>query len=63
MARYTNRTEAIEREIIGPIEAEEKRASLFDIGAIANQVLLSHEDGYQRDPDVDFWDIVCRNSL
>ena len=60
MTRYTTHTEAIQREIIEPIEASGvATAAEFDIDAIADQVLGSYEDGYacQVEHD-DFWQIV-----
>lgn len=58
MIRYTDRYEAIHREIIEPIEAGDATACEFDVDAIAAHVLLGHEDGYALDPDVDFWAVV-----
>ena len=59
MTRYTTHTEAIQREIIEPIEAGNATAAEFDIDAIADQVLGSHEDGYACQVEHDeFWQIV-----
>jgi len=55
--RYTDRTEAIEREIIVPIEAG-------DVDAIADEVLGDYEQGYacMVDPER-FWEIVAAHEL
>lgn len=62
MTRYTTRQEAIDREIIEPIEAGEATAAEFDIDAIADAVLLGYEDGYALDEDADFWAVVAENA-
>ena len=63
MTRYTTRDEAIAREIIEPIEAGNATAAEFDIDAIADQVLGSHEDGYACQVEHDeFWQIVADNA-
>ena len=63
MTRYTRRDDAITREIIEPIEAGQATADEFDIDAIADQVLGSHEDGYACQVDSDeFWQIVADNA-
>ena len=60
MTRYTTRDEAIAREIIEPIEAGQATAAEFDIDAIADQVLGSHENGYACQVGHDeFWQIVA----
>ena len=61
MTRYATRAEAIHREIIEPIAAETAAAE-FDVDAIADAVLLGHEDGYALDPEVDFWAVVAEHS-
>lgn len=63
---HTTRTEAIEREIIVPIEAgdvDDARAE-FDVDAIADEVLGDYEQGYacMVDPER-FWEIVEAHSL
>ena len=63
MTRYTSRDEAITREIIEPIEAGQATADEFDIDAIADQALGSHEDGYACQVEHDeFWQIVADNA-
>ena len=53
MTTYTTRCEAIQHEIIDPIEKAE------NINAIAYQVLGDHSQGYARRVDTDtFWAIV-----
>lgn len=60
MTRYTTRDEAIAREIIEPIEAGQATAAEFDIDAIADQVLGSHENGYAcQVGHAEFWQIVA----
>lgn len=63
MARYTTRTEAINYEIISPIQAGESNTAEYDIEAIADAVLLGYEDGYALDEDADFWTVVQDNAL
>jgi len=63
---YATRAEAIEREIIEPIEASgevrDARAE-FDIDAIAAEVLGDYADGYACLVDADeFWRIVERHA-
>lgn len=68
-ATYTTRTEAIDREIVEPIEAGDATAAGFDIEAIADQVLTTTGEGVDyrwtlRD-DIDedtFWGIVADNA-
>ena len=63
MTRYTTRDEAIAREIIEPIEAGQATADEFDIDAIADQVLGSHENGHACQVEHDeFWQIVADNA-
>ena len=62
MTRYATRDEAIYREIVEPIEAGEATAAEYNIDAIADAVLLGHEDGYALDEDVDFWAAVMENA-
>lgn len=64
--RYTDRYAAIEREIVVPIEAgdvDDARAE-FDIDAIADEVLVDHEQGYACMVDGDrFWEIVAAHHV
>lgn len=46
MATYTNRNEAINREIIAAIEAGDASAENYNIDAIADAVLGDYEDGF-----------------
>ena len=59
---YTTRDEAIQREIIDPIEASGEVTDAykaFDVYAIAGEVLAYDYDGYWVDVDPDeFWRIV-----
>ncbi|MBF4194631.1 hypothetical protein [Mycolicibacterium phlei] len=63
---YSTRTEAIEREIIQPIEASGVVADAhaeFDIDAIADKVLGDHSQGYALVVDQDtFWATVEANA-
>ena len=61
MTTYTTRCEAIQHEIIDPIEKAENinACEVFNINAIAYQVLGDHSQGYARRVDTDtFWAIV-----
>ena len=63
MTRYTTRNEAIEREIIEPIEAGEATRDEYDIDAIAGAVLGTYAEGYALTVDADeFWEIVARHA-
>lgn len=63
MNTYTTRTEAIDREIIQPIENGDATAAEFDIDAIADEVLGTHEQGYALQVDeTDFWTIVEKHA-
>ena len=61
---YTTRDEAIEREIIDPIEASGIASrDEYDIDAIAAEVLGDYDAGFASQVDADeFWDIVARNA-
>lgn len=61
---YSTKDEAIEREIIDPIENGDATRDEYDIDAIADQVIDSDEDNnyFVRD-DVDFWGIVADNQI
>ena len=68
---YGSRNDAIEREIIEPLEAEDDGLigpveDAYDIEAIADERLTTTGSGtryrYLRNPDVPFWDIVTRHS-
>lgn len=66
---YTTRTEAIQREIIDPIEAGDATASEFDIDAIADEVIVS-AGSIRGNPlyecsvtPEEFWQIVERHAL
>lgn len=62
-ATYTTREEAIEREIIGVIEAGDATSEDYDIEAIADAVIGDYEDGYAlKVEESDFWDIVANNA-
>lgn len=60
---YTTRDEAIEREIIDPIEASgviEDACAEYDIGDIADKALGDYREGYAcQVSDEDFWEIVA----
>lgn len=63
---YTTRTDAIQAEVIDPIEASETVtdvAAEYDIDAIADEVIGSYQQGFaaQVGPDK-FWDIVARHA-
>lgn len=62
MTRYTTRQDAINAEVIAPIEAGEATAAEYDIDAIADAVLLGYEDGYALNGDVDFWEVVASHA-
>ena len=66
MTTYATRAEAIQREIIDPIEAngtDIARAEDYDIDAIADEVLGDYADGYELKVDLDeFWRIVERHA-
>ena len=59
MTTYTTRCEAIQHEIIDPIEKAKNinACEVFNINAIAYQVLGDHSQGYARRVDT-FWAIV-----
>lgn len=58
--QYSTRNEAIQREIVEPIEAGEARADEFDIEAIADAVLGDYSDGYACTvTDDEFWVIAA----
>ena len=60
---YITRTEAIEREVIAPIEAGDATADEFDIDAIADAVLGGYEMGFATQVDTDrFWEIVAAHA-
>lgn len=59
---YTNRQDAIAREIIEPLQASGYPVTDWDTDTIADQVLGSHEDGYAlKVTDADFWEIVAQH--
>jgi predicted Zn-ribbon and HTH transcriptional regulator len=59
--RYVTRKEAIDREIVEPIEAGEATADQYDIDAIADAVLGDYEQGFACIVDHDeFWIAVER---
>ena len=72
MTRYTTLTDAIQAEIIDPIEAGDATADEFDIDAIADEIFvyddqapLDQQGFVLRDeitPD-DFWDIVFKHMV
>lgn len=64
--RYTTRTEAIQAEIIDPIQSSEAvtdAAAEYDIEAIADEVIGSYQQGFaaQVGPDK-FWTIVANHA-
>lgn len=59
---YSNRADAIQREIIDPLSASEFPLTDWDIDAIADEVLGTHEEGYACRVSVDeFWDIARKH--
>jgi hypothetical protein len=64
MTTYSSRNEAIEVEIVAPIEASgDATRDEYDIDAIADAVLGDHETGYAITVDTDtFWSIVAANA-
>lgn len=59
---YTNRADAISREIIDPLSASEFPLTDWDIDAIADEVLGGHEEGYACRVSADeFWDIARKH--
>ena len=63
MNTYSTRTEAIQREIVEPIEAGDANAAEFDIDAIADQVIGDYSDGFTLLVDTDeFWEIVAEHA-
>lgn len=64
MTRYSTRTEAIQREIIEPIEAGDASRDEYDIDGIADAILGSYEDGYEIHVDSDeFWSVVEQHGI
>ena len=64
MATYTDRNEAINREIIAAIEASDANANEYNIDAIADAVLGDYEDGFSVKVDeTEFWNIVAENEI
>lgn len=62
-ATYTTREEAIEREVIGVIEAGDATRDEYDIDAISDAVIGDFEEGYALKVDeATFWDIVADNA-
>lgn len=64
---YTTRTEAIDREIIEPIEAAgspvQDAAAEYNIDAIADAVLDDHAHGYACKVTAEqFWEIVAAHA-
>ena len=61
---YTTRTDAIQAEVIDPIEASDAvtdAAAEYDIAAIADEVLGSYSQGFACHVTPEqFWDIVAR---
>lgn len=61
---YSTKDQAIEREIITPIENGEAAREEYDIDAIAEAVIDSDEDNnYFVREDVDFWGVVAANQI
>lgn len=64
MATYTNRNEAINREIVEAIEAGDASAENYNIDEIADAVLGDYEDGFSVKVDEnEFWNIVAENEI
>jgi hypothetical protein len=64
MATYTNRNEAINREIVEAIEAGDASAENYNIDVIADAVLGDYEDGFSVKVDeAEFWNIVAENEI
>ena len=64
MATYTNRNEAITREIVEVINAGDASAENYNIDAIADAVLGDYEDGFSVKVDeTEFWNIVAENEI
>lgn len=67
MRKYSTRNEAIEQEIVQPIEAGGEIGNAYDnydIDAIAEKVLAGYEQGYKLHVTVDeFWTIVEEHEL
>lgn len=65
MSTYTTRNEAIEREIVEPIENGDvaDARTEFDIDAIADAVLGDYSEGYACQVEIDeFWQIVMEHA-
>jgi hypothetical protein len=62
---YTDRREAIQREIVEPIEAGgNAKAENFEIDLIADQVLGDYDDGFAlKVGEIDFWEIVAGHEI
>jgi len=61
---YTTFNEAVQREIIEPIEAGDATRDDFDIETIADETIVYCSRGYYLDDDLDhdeFWSIVWEN--
>ena len=60
---YVTRDEAIERCIVGPVEAGDATADEYDVDAIADEV-LSYRDGhyYATEDTAKFWETVARHA-
>lgn len=64
MATYTDRNEAITREIVEAINAGDAIAENYNIDAIADAVLGDYEDGFSVKVDeTEFWNIVAENEI
>lgn len=67
MTRYSTRTDAVQAEIIDPIEASgivENAWESFDIHAIEDRVLADALNGYAIKVDAEeFWAIVEENAI
>lgn len=64
MATYTNRNEAINREIVEVIEAGDASVENYNVDAIADAILGDYEDGYRVKVDeTEFWNIVAENEI
>lgn len=66
MRKYSTRTEAVQAEIIEPIEAGgavEDAYAEYDIDAIEDQVLADHISGYAlKVTPEEFWQIVEKHA-
>ena len=61
---YTTRDEAIQREIVEPIEAGDAEIRDYDVEAIAEQVIGDYDDGYALTvSESEFWGVVAEHAI